>query len=100
MVYADSLNAVSADGFLFTRSKDYPSALSDFEHSFAFMDGVPCDILLAAHPDSPGLWERLARREKGEADALVNRTACRRYADAARKRLTERLASERKQDAR
>jgi metallo-beta-lactamase class B len=96
LVYGDSLNAVSADGFLFTASKDYPDALRDFEASFRFMSSVPCDILLSAHPDASELWTRLARRDQGEADALVDRAACGRYADAARTRLNSRIEAERK----
>ena len=96
LVYADSLTAVSADGFQFSRSTTYPSAVRDFEEGFRFLDEVSCDILLTSHADASDLWGRLARRDKGEADALVDRTACRRYAEAARKRLDARLATEAK----
>ena len=94
LVYADSLTAVSADGFQFSRSTTYPSAVRDFEAGFAFLSDVSCDILITPHGEASDLWNRLARREKGEADALVDRTACRRYAEGAQKRLQTRLASE------
>jgi len=96
MVYADSLTPVSADGFLFTRSRDYPAAISDFEKGFSFLSETPCDILVTPHPEAADLWGRLARRDKGEHDALIDRAACRRYADAARDRLRSRIASEQK----
>jgi metallo-beta-lactamase class B len=92
-VYADSLTAVSADDFLFTRSRAYPTAIADFEKSFAFLATVPCDVLITPHPEASDLWPRLARRG-GAGDALVDRTACRRYADAARRRLRIRIATE------
>ena len=39
-VYADSLTAVSADGFLFTRNRQYPNALADFEKSFRTLESL------------------------------------------------------------
>jgi metallo-beta-lactamase class B len=94
LVYADSLTAISADGFLFSRPATYPAAVRDFEAGFAFLRTVSCDILLTAHGEASDLWSRLARREKGDADALIDRTACRRYAEGAHTRLQARLASE------
>ena len=95
MVYADSLTPVSADGFLFTRSKDYPAALRDLERGFATLSAMPCDILLTPHPEASDLWNRVAERDaSGQADALIDRTACRRYADTARNRLRARVERE------
>jgi metallo-beta-lactamase class B len=94
IVYADSLSAVSADGFLFTQSAEYPHALQDFEHSFTTLTALRCDILVSTHPDASALWERLAKRDRGDANALVDDTACRRYVDRAREGLAKRVAEE------
>jgi metallo-beta-lactamase class B len=91
MVYADSLTAVSADGFLF--SKQYPHAVADFERSFKFLENAPCDILLTPHPEFSKLWQRLERRTSNP-DAFVDPSACRRLAESSRKGFKERLASE------
>lgn len=91
MVYADSQTPVSADDFLFTR---HPAAIAEFEHGFAVLDALPCDVLLTPHPDASRLWQRVAEREAGKADALVDPAACRAYAAAARARLKRRIASE------
>ena len=80
-VYADSLTAVSADGFLFTRSLEYPNAIADFERSFRVLEGVSCGILLTPHPEASRAW-------------MKNPAACRMYADAARERLSKRLKTE------
>jgi len=95
IVYADSLSAISADGFLFSRSSTYPRVLQDFERSFTTVRALRCDILLSTHPDASALWERLAKRDGGDATALVDDTACRRYVDRAREGLAKRLAEER-----
>jgi metallo-beta-lactamase class B len=58
---------------------------------FATVRALPCDILLTPHPEASDLWSRLERRGHGDADALVDATACRHVADAARERLQERV---------
>jgi len=94
LVYADSQTPVSADGFLYSRSATYPTAVADFEHGFATLEALPCDVLLTPHPDASGLWQRVAARDAGAADALVDRGACKAYAASARERLKRRLATE------
>jgi metallo-beta-lactamase class B len=93
-VYADSQTPVSADGFLFTRSTTYPNALADFAHGFAVIEQLPCDVLLTPHPGASQLWERLAKRDAGQANALRDPHACRRYAANARAQLARRVARE------
>jgi metallo-beta-lactamase class B len=94
IAYVDSLTPVSSDTFLFTRNATYPNVLKDFEKSFTVITALPCDILLTPHPEASALWSRLERREKGDADALVDTTACRHLVEAARERLEERVANE------
>lgn len=93
LVYADSLTPVSNDAFLFTRSKEYSSAVEDFARSFSFLDSTPCDILITPHPDFSNLWQRLEKR-KSEPDGLIDPAACRVLADSSRELLKKRLAAE------
>ncbi|MGC2475885.1 MAG: subclass B3 metallo-beta-lactamase [Candidatus Sulfotelmatobacter sp.] len=96
MVYADSLTPVSADGFKFTSSRVYPSALTDFEKSFSFLETTPCDVLITAHPEFSGLWDRLDARTRGVVpDPMVDPSACRQLAMRGRQQLAERVARER-----
>jgi len=95
IVYADSQTPVSNDDFLFTKPTRYPGVVSDFEHSYAVLERIRCDILLTPHPGASGVWERIAARDRGDLRALVNRDACKQYAAAARRSLDERLAKER-----
>lgn len=96
MVYGDSQSAISADGFLFSRSATYPRVLDDFAAGFAALEQVRCDVLITPHPDASALWARLARREGGERDAMRDPEACKRYAATARERLAKRIVSEQK----
>ena len=83
LVYADSLNAVSAPGFRF----DEPARIATFERSIARLESLPCDILLAAHPYAANMDERLPD--------LRDPASCRNYAAGARQRLQDRLTEER-----
>lgn len=94
MVYADSQTPVSADSFFYTRTKLYPNGIADFEQGFRTIENLRCDILVTPHPDASGLWQRVAARDSGRVDVLVDSTACKRYAEAARKRLATRIATE------
>jgi metallo-beta-lactamase class B len=94
MVYADSQSPVSADTFLFTRSPTYPTGITDFEHSSGVLEHLACDILVTPHPEASNFWGRVAARDSGDAQALVDRDACRRYAADARRQLAARLARE------
>jgi metallo-beta-lactamase class B len=98
MVYADSLSPVSAGGFQFTHSSEYPGAIADFENSFAFLGTVPCDILVSAHGDASGLWDRLDARQKGVLpDPMIDASRCRQFAGHFREVLRKRIATEAKQ---
>lgn len=95
MVYADSLTPVSASGFEFTHSREYPGALKDFENSFGFLQAVPCNVLITTHPEASGLWDRLGARQRGATpDPMVDSSACRRLAENGREQLRRRLTLE------
>jgi metallo-beta-lactamase class B len=91
LVYADSYTPISADGFRFTDSPDYPGAVADFERGFAALESLPCDILVTPHPAASSLWQRLERGREG----LIDPAACRNYAAAGRQRFQQRLRTER-----
>lgn len=95
LVYADSLNAVSAEEFRFSGGAGNPSIVDLFERGIRTVEALPCDILLTPHPGFFGMQDKLARRSAGDADAFVDANACRAYAGAARTRLEQRIATER-----
>ena len=53
VVFASSLNPVSADGYRFTSKAGEPF-VEGFAASYRKMDAMPCDILISAHPDNAG----------------------------------------------
>lgn len=92
IVYADSLNAVSAPGYRFS---DHPETVTALRGSIARIAGLDCDILLAPHPGFVGLREKLTRRQAHpETNPFIDPTACRAYAAHAGVRLDKRLKDE------
>lgn len=86
IVYADSLTAVGAPTYRFSSQ---PLSVARFRAAFDRVAALECDILITPHPSASNLFERLAGRAP-----LSDPQACRRYADGARGRLEQRLASE------
>jgi len=94
VVYADSQNPVAAEGFLFSRSSTYPSALQDFARGFDTLAKLKCDVMLTPHPEFTGVLASKAKRDKGQANAFIRPAGCRRYVAAMRRRLAARLEQE------
>lgn len=96
LVYADSLTPVSDDGFRFTGDATRPSRADAFRASIARVEQLACDVILAPHPAFIDFAGKTARLKAGAAEnPFIEAHACRTFAAAARKRLEERLASER-----
>lgn len=93
VVYADSLTAVSADGYRFTGDATHPGIEASFRRSIDVVAALPCDVLLTPHPEASHLFERLAH---GGPDAFVDPAACRALAADARAGLDSRIADEQK----
>jgi metallo-beta-lactamase class B len=89
IVYADSLTAVSAEGYRFS---DGPAANQLVESAGAVSE-LDCDILLSPHPFFFGMKDKLEKRDEG--NPFVNNVACMIYAETALDWLEQRLDSER-----
>lgn len=86
IVYADSVTAVSADGYRFS---DHPDRVAAFRRSIAKIGSLRCDLLLTPHPGASDLFRRLA------SGRLTDPSGCRAYAARGGARLDERLRQER-----
>jgi len=86
-VFADSLGAVSADGYRFT---DHPAYVAVLRATMKRVSELkPCDVLIAPHPAQSRFFERLSGKEP-----LADPAGCAIYAKAAMERLDARLAKE------
>lgn len=94
LVFADSVFALAAKGRRFSGNPLYPQARADVERSMATIEALPCDILITAHPELGGLWERKAKQATTGNAAFIDTSACRSYADKGRAMLAQTLAAE------
>jgi metallo-beta-lactamase class B len=91
IVYADSLNAVSAPGFRFTGTKSLSS-------SIAHVEALACDVLLSPHPEFFDMEAKLQKRQqRPKENPFVDSQGCKAYAAAAKRRLERRIEEERSQ---
>ncbi|OOG60013.1 subclass B3 metallo-beta-lactamase [Rhodanobacter sp. C03] len=95
MVYADSLAAISANGFRFSDDATHTHRAEDFRRSIATVAALPCNILMAPHPDAIDFMDKVAARNRGrQPDPLIDPHACQAYAAAAGLKLEARLVKE------
>lgn len=95
IVYADSLSAVSADGFRFSDPGSTPNSARQIRDSTSLIRDLPCDILLAPHPFLIKMEEKLAAREADlKVNPFVESGACAAYADYFDAWLARRLEKE------
>ena len=95
VVYADSLTAVSDDGYRFSGDGTRPGIVDTFRSSIHKVATLPCDIIVSTHPGFVNLdakWKRLGASR--DDNPFVDPGGCRSYADAMLKRLEDRIASE------
>jgi metallo-beta-lactamase class B len=86
IVYADSVSAVSADGYRFSDHKAYVRA---FRESLKFIGRMRCDLLITPHPGASNFIDRL----EGKAP-LIGPGQCAAYAANGRAALDARLVKE------
>ncbi len=96
MVFVGSL---SAPDYKLIANPKYPRVVEDYQRSFAVVEALPCDIALAPHPGMVDFWKRVAKRDQGDANALIDPTLCRVYAKHARESFAEELTKQRRNAA-
>ncbi|MGB3166035.1 MAG: subclass B3 metallo-beta-lactamase [Alteraurantiacibacter sp.] len=85
LVFADSLSAISSDGYRFS---DHPENVQAFRDSIARLSALDCDILLTPHPSASGMRDKLI------AEDVTLGMDCAAYAADRLRRLEARLAIE------
>jgi metallo-beta-lactamase class B len=60
----------------------------------ATVESLKCDVLVAAHPELGGLWERKAKQQVLGNAGFIDKDACRNYVAKAREWLAQTLAED------
>lgn len=92
MAYADSMSAVAPEAYQFGNPAANPSFVPMLRQTFATVAALPCDVLITPPPRASRFWYRVGETP---SDALIDPTACRRYAEAGASGLEARLNRER-----
>jgi metallo-beta-lactamase class B len=92
VVYADSLNPVSAPEYKFTQ---HSGVVEAFRRSIATVRNLPCDVLLSVHPGFSQLNQKFIRlRQTPGSNPFIDAASCQAYADAAAQSLDRRVRDE------
>lgn len=86
IAYTDSVSAISDAQF---RYDQHPQAVADFRAGLDTLAAMPCDLQITPHPLGSALFARLDGQQP-----LVDGQACKRYAQAGRQGLAQRLQDE------
>ena len=89
------VGSLSAPDYKLIGNPKYLDIVKNFENSFRVVAALPCDIALTPHPGMVDFWERVAKRNRGDADALIDPALCRAYARDAREEFEEELTKQR-----
>lgn len=94
MAYVDSLTLLGYKGYRYN-DPAHPERLADFRQTLKTVAALPCDILMAPHPDAIDFLAHAAARKPGQTqDPLVNNQACKAYAAMGQQNLEQRIAKE------
>ncbi|MEM9303895.1 MAG: subclass B3 metallo-beta-lactamase [Pseudomonadota bacterium] len=95
VVYADSINPVSAPDFRYSRSRNPAVAFGAVQESIDRVAGLSCDVLLSPHPFYFEMKEKLSARTDASAfNPFVDDRGCRTYAEKTQERLDQRRTAE------
>lgn len=98
VVYADSLTAVSIDGFYFTGGANYPDRSASFRQTIDKVASLKCDIVIAAHPGFSDAFNKAAAKT-AQSNPFIDPDGCRKLAASSAKNLEARLQRERTEKA-
>lgn len=90
------LCSISTEGYRLVNNKDYPEIASDFDHSFARLKRLHCDIFLGPHGSFFHLKEKAAQLKAGiRPNPFIDANEFRWFVAASEKEFRERLQEQR-----
>lgn len=92
--------STSIPGYRLTGNKEYPQIASDYEHSFAVLEKLPCDVFLSNHSEFFDMKEKLARQKPGEPNPFIDPGEMHRFVEHSRAEFEAQLRSEQSENHR
>ncbi len=78
----------------------YPGIVADYEHSFAMLKTLPCDIFLAPHTEFFHMQDKVARMKPGAPNPFIEPGEFQRFLAGAQRDFEDRLAQQKAASAR
>ena len=75
-------------------NRAYPNIASDYEHTFAKLRHLPCDVFLAPHGSFFRRDDKLAAIQQGRKDAFVDPTELQKFVDESASAFRQELAKQ------
>lgn len=88
--------SITVAGNILVGNKGYPGIVEDFRRTFERMASLEADVVLPAHPEFAGVFEREAKQEAGDKDAFVDPTLLPRMVEKSRIAFEKELKSSQK----
>jgi metallo-beta-lactamase class B len=73
----------------------YPRIVDDYEHSFAVLRSMQCDLFLAPHPEFFRMSEKVERRARGGSNPFIDRLELPEFVKQSQESFEEELAKQR-----
>ncbi len=86
--------STSVPGYHLIGNKEYPNMMSDYEHSFAILAKLPCDVFLGNHTEFFNMKEKLAQQTKSEPNPFIVRGELQRFVAESKAAFDHELHSE------
>lgn len=87
--------SLSAPGYQLVNNPRYPGIVADYQHSFAVLKSLPCDVFLGAHGIFYDLQGKIARMQKHEAgNPFIDPAGYRSYLAGAERDFKQELAEQ------
>ncbi len=67
------------EGYKLVNNRLYPNIAADYEHTFAVLKSLPCDVFLGAHGDYYKMSEKYSRLKAGGANPFIDPEGYRQY---------------------
>lgn len=92
--------STSAPGYRLIHNPAYPNIVSDYQHTFATLRSLPCDVFLGAHGSFFSLLEKVAELKKNpDSNPFIDPAGYRQYLDHSQAAFEAELKQQRAESA-
>ena len=88
--------STSVPGYPLVHNRSYPQIVSDYEHSFAILEKLPCDVFLANHTGFFHMQDKLSQLRKGGPNPFIDPQELKAFVADSKEQFEAQLATQRR----